>query len=131
MANPYAPPKPWPVKGQQVYIKDSTNFCINLPNPQDPYLKGQFYDQGFAPSIVQGEGFVQSYCMGSYLSPGAKPMPAGGVTAAHVITGRLDCGALNINCVGSYMGAYDDGGQYDNVGYINCGKEPYSVKTSI
>ncbi|KAJ3143830.1 hypothetical protein HK101_003038, partial [Irineochytrium annulatum] len=137
--DPYAPPGPYPVKGQQVYIGDAQNFCLNLPNPNSTYLKAQYYDQGFAPSIVQAEGFVQCFCVGSYLSPGCHPMPVGGITAAHVltgqslggskyvqITGRMDCGVLNINCVGSYFGVYDDGGQYDSVPYVNCGKEPYS-----
>ncbi|KAJ3143949.1 hypothetical protein HK101_002930 [Irineochytrium annulatum] len=134
-----APPGPYPVKGQQVYIQDAQNFCINLPDPNSTYLKKVFYDQGFAPSIVQGEGFVQCYCVGDYLSPGCKKMPAGAITSAHVLTnqvkngeqyvqlfGTMDCGVLNINCVGGYFEKYDDGGQYDSVPFINCGKEPYS-----
>ncbi|KAJ3192108.1 hypothetical protein HK101_007059 [Irineochytrium annulatum] len=118
---------------------NAQNFCINLPNPKSDYLKKQWYDQGFAPTMVQGEGFVQCYCVGAYLSPGCEKMPAGGITSAHVltnqvlnnepyiqITGTMDCGVLNINCVGSYFGVFDDGGQYDSVGFQNCGKEPYS-----
>ncbi|KAJ3191167.1 hypothetical protein HK101_008009 [Irineochytrium annulatum] len=136
--NPYAPPKPWPVKGQQVYIKDEYNFCINLPDPNSSYLKKAYYDQGFNPTIVQAEGFVHAFCLGSYKTPGASSMPSGAITAAHVIknfagsvhyyqiTGRMDCKKLGINCDGSYKGAYDDGGQYDSVSYRNCGKEPYS-----
>ncbi|KAJ3152320.1 hypothetical protein HK101_001832 [Irineochytrium annulatum] len=136
--DPYAPPKPWPVAGQRVYIKDVQNFCINLPDPHNEWLKKAFYDQGFVPSIVEAEGFVRSFCVGSYLPEGSLPMPVGGITAAHVthstlnghtyaqITGRMDCGVLNINCIGSHPNAYDDGGQYDSVGYRNCGKEPYS-----
>ncbi|KAJ3195665.1 hypothetical protein HK101_011407, partial [Irineochytrium annulatum] len=127
--DPYAPPKPWPVSGQQVYIK---------PNPDSPYLKAAYYNQGFKPTVVGAEGFVQSFCQGSYHTPGARSMPSGAITAAHVIkdfrgpvhywqiTGRMDCGVLGIDCVGSYPGAYDDGGQYDGVSYRNCGKEPYS-----
>ncbi len=66
-------------------------------------------------------------------------MPAGGIRSAHVIkgasksgkryiqiSGTMDCEALGINCTSSAPGAYDDGGQYDNVPFINCGKEPYS-----
>ncbi|KAJ3160315.1 hypothetical protein HK101_000919 [Irineochytrium annulatum] len=130
--DPYAPPKPWPVPGQRVFIKDATSFCLNLPNPNSTYLQQAYYNQGFVPSIVQAEGFVQSFCMGDYLPQGSLPMPVGGITAAHVthgtiaghkyiqITGRMDCGLLNINCVGSKSGAYD------SVPYQYCGKEPYT-----
>ncbi|KAJ3037299.1 hypothetical protein HDV00_001794 [Rhizophlyctis rosea] len=138
--DPNAPPQPWPVSGQQVYIQDDLNFCINLPNSDDPYLKYYYYSRGQAPTIVEAEGYVQSFCMGNYLAPGAKAMPVGGITAAHVedhtnnptgqkyiqITGRMNCTALNINCIGTAPGAYDDGGQFDDVPYNNCGKEPYS-----
>ncbi|KAJ3020333.1 UNVERIFIED_CONTAM: hypothetical protein HDU68_010236 [Siphonaria sp. JEL0065] len=114
-----------PVPGQQVYIKDA--------------VKNLFYDHGLLPNIVQGEGYVQSYCMGSYLSPGSLPIANGGIRSAHVtrnftndganyvqIYGTMDCMALNINCTMSEKGAYDDGGQYDAVPYRKCGKEPYS-----
>ena len=70
---------------------------------------------------------------------GALPLPAGGVRSAHVIKGAsksgkkyiqisgvFDCEALGVNCTASAPGTYDDGGQYDNVPFINCGKEPYS-----
>ncbi|KAI8610357.1 hypothetical protein BC830DRAFT_1146187 [Chytriomyces sp. MP71] len=33
-----APPGPYPVSGQQVYIKDPTNFCLNLPKPESIFL---------------------------------------------------------------------------------------------
>ncbi|KAJ3286297.1 hypothetical protein HDU79_006577 [Rhizoclosmatium sp. JEL0117] len=140
-----APAKPYPVPGQQVYIKDEQNFCINLPNPDSIFLQNNFYNLGKYPTIVQAEGFVQSFCMGSYLPPGAKPLPWGGIRSAQVIknftkslddgylqvAGTLDCDLLKINCSMSAPGLYDDGGQYDNVGFINCGKEPYSgVDTS-
>ncbi|KAJ3408910.1 hypothetical protein HDV05_004681 [Chytridiales sp. JEL 0842] len=137
--DPNAPPGPYPVSGQQVYIQDPLNFCLILPSKTDPTLKSIFYDQGKFPTIVAGEGYVQSYCMGDYLTPGAVKIAPGGIRAAHVrkdftrsgkryweITGRLDCDALQIDCVGSGVGVYDDGGQYDNVPYRNCGKEPYS-----
>ncbi|KAJ3073924.1 hypothetical protein HDU98_000311 [Podochytrium sp. JEL0797] len=127
------------VPGQLVYIKDETNFCINLPNPDSIFLQNNYYNLGKYPTIVEAEGFVQAYCMGDYLPAGAKPLPFGGIRAAHVIknytspgneylqvAGYLDCDVLKINCQPSAPGAYDDGGQYDNVGFINCGKEPYS-----
>ncbi|KAJ3285222.1 hypothetical protein HK104_009592 [Borealophlyctis nickersoniae] len=124
--DPNAPPGPYPVKGEQVYIQDA--------------VKANYYDKGVPPTIVQAEGYVQSFCMGNYLAPGALPLPAGGVTAAHVIkntggpagkrywqiTGRLNCQVLNITCTSSSPGAFDDGGQYDDVAYRKCGKEPYS-----
>ncbi|KAJ3060087.1 hypothetical protein HDU98_003890, partial [Podochytrium sp. JEL0797] len=78
--------------------------------------------------------------MGSYLTPGASPMPVGGIRSAHVsvfsnyieLWGTMDCGALNINCTQTFPGAYDDGGQYDNGPYEYCGKEPYSgVDSSV
>lgn len=63
-------------------------------------------------------------------------MPAGGIRSANVvkavhtngksymqISGTMDCVALGVNCEQSKPGAYDDGGQYDSVGYVNCGKE--------
>ncbi|KAJ3043211.1 hypothetical protein HDV00_005531 [Rhizophlyctis rosea] len=138
--DPNAPPKPWPVAGEQVYIADELNFCLNLPNPDNAYLKYFYYSQGKKPSIVEAEGYIQSFCVGNYTTPGGKPMPKGGITAAHVenhlnnpngkryiqITGRMDCNVLNINCIGSAPGAYDDGGQFDDVPFNNCGKEPYS-----
>jgi hypothetical protein len=49
------------------------------PKIQNYYSKGQY------PTIVQAEGFVQAFCFGSYLAPGAKPMPPGGIQGAHVI----------------------------------------------
>ncbi|KAI8607094.1 hypothetical protein BC830DRAFT_1087243, partial [Chytriomyces sp. MP71] len=128
-----------PRPGQQVYIKDSTNFCINLPNPDSIFLKNNFYDLGKLPNIVQAEGFVQSFCMGDYLPSGAKKLPANGIRAAHVVKnfstpgqhyyqihGYLDCEVLGINCTMPTPGAYDDAGQYDDAPFINCGKEPYS-----
>jgi hypothetical protein len=134
-----APVGPYPVSGQQVYIQDAVNFCLNLPDPQSPWLLSMVYAGGRLPTFLQGEGFLQSYCMGSYLAPGALPLPAGGIRSAHVIkgvslggksyiqiSGTMDCGALGMNCTASFPGAYDDGGQYDNVPFINCGKAPYS-----
>ncbi|KAJ3410221.1 hypothetical protein HDV05_004016 [Chytridiales sp. JEL 0842] len=137
--DPNAPPGPYPIRGKQVYIQDPLNFCLMLPSKTDETLKRLFYDQGKFPTIVSGEGYAHSFCMGSYLTPGSTPIAPGGITAAHVkknftqsgkryweITGRLDCDVLQIDCVGSGVGAYDDGGQYDTVPYRNCGKEPYS-----
>ncbi|KAJ3022514.1 UNVERIFIED_CONTAM: hypothetical protein HDU68_009066 [Siphonaria sp. JEL0065] len=128
------PAGPHPIRGQQVYIKDQTNFCIALPNPDSIFLQNNFYSHSKLPTIVQGEGFIQAFCMGDYLTPGALPMPAGGIRSAHVVQekdyiqihGTLDCDRLNINCTMSAPGAYDDGGQYDNVGFRTCGKSPYS-----
>ncbi|KAJ3092701.1 hypothetical protein HK100_006881 [Physocladia obscura] len=127
------------VSGQQVYIKDELNFCINLPNPDSLYLQQKYYSVGLYPSIVDAEGYVQSYCMGSYLPPGSLAMPQFGIRSAHVlknftvtgqnyfqIHGTMDCDLLKINCTASYPGAYDDGGQYDNGPFVSCGKEPYS-----
>jgi hypothetical protein len=82
---------------------------------------------------------LQSFCVGNYLTPGALPMPAGGVTAAHVvrnvhpngkryieISGYMNCDALKVNCTSSIPGEYNDGGQYDAVSFRQCGKSPYS-----
>ncbi|KAI8607582.1 hypothetical protein BC830DRAFT_1180321, partial [Chytriomyces sp. MP71] len=134
-----APPRPYPTAGQQVYIRDELNFCINLPNPNSIFLQNNYYSKGLLPTIVQAEGFVQSFCLGSYLPPGSLPMPAGGIQSAWVLKnftvmgqrymqvhGLLDCAALNINCTQSAPDAYDDGGQYDDGPFISCGKEPYS-----
>ncbi|KAJ3021659.1 UNVERIFIED_CONTAM: hypothetical protein HDU68_009522 [Siphonaria sp. JEL0065] len=128
-----------PRPGEQVYIKDEKNFCINLPNPDSIFLKNNFYNNGIKPSVVQAEGFVRAFCTGDYVTPGALRLPAGAILSAHVVKnftttgsnyiqihGRMDCGVLGINCDGSSPGAYDDGGQYDNGGFSSCGKEPYS-----
>ncbi|KAI9353564.1 hypothetical protein BDR26DRAFT_848806 [Obelidium mucronatum] len=122
--------------GQQVYIKDQFNFCINLPDPYSPFLQERF---GGRPTIVQAEGYVRAFCVGANVPDGAVKMPEGAIISAHVVKnfgtdkkrymqiwGKMNCNALNINCQQSYEGAYDDGGQYDSVPYRNCGKEPYS-----
>lgn len=101
-------------------IQDAANFCLNLPNPNSPYLKSQVYAGGLLPTILQGEGYAQSFCMGSITTPGSLPMPAGGVRSAHVIkgaskngkryiqiSGTFDCDALQINCTASAPGAFD------------------------
>ncbi|KAJ3022806.1 UNVERIFIED_CONTAM: hypothetical protein HDU68_008929 [Siphonaria sp. JEL0065] len=88
---------------------------------------------GRPPTFVEGEGYVQSFCLGK-LAPGAKTFPAGAITSAHVIknftvtgqhywqvTGTMDCSALGVDCSDPTTG-----GQYDSVPYRNCGKEPYS-----
>lgn len=134
-----APVGPYPVVGQQVYIQDPLNFCINLPDPNSALLKREVYSKGRLPTFVQGEGFVQSFCTGEYSSPGALKLPFGGVRSAHVvkgiykngkrymeISGYLDCEVLGMNCTGSGPGVYDDGGQYDAVSFRQCGKAPYS-----
>ncbi|KAJ3117264.1 hypothetical protein HK100_000863 [Physocladia obscura] len=114
-----------PLPGQQVYIQDEQ--------------QNNYYLKGLLPTIVQAEGYVQSYCVGSYLPPGAKAIADGAIRSAHVLVnanyiqihGQMDCGLLNINCTQSYPGAYDDGGQYDDGAFQSCGKEPYSgVDTS-
>ncbi|KAJ3065198.1 hypothetical protein HDU98_011418 [Podochytrium sp. JEL0797] len=125
--------------GQQVYIQDEQNFCINLPNPNSIFLQNNYYNRSLLPTVVQAEGFVQSFCVGNYLPPGSSPMPQYGIRSAHVlknftvpgqhyiqIHGQMDCVLLNINCTQSSPGAYDDGGQYDDGGFVSCGKEPYS-----
>ncbi|KAJ3068783.1 hypothetical protein HDU98_008103 [Podochytrium sp. JEL0797] len=132
-------PSSVPMPGQQVYIHDQNNFCINLPNPNSILMQQMYYNQGVFPTVVQAEGYVQSFCVGSYLPPGALPMAPNAIQSAHVkqvvdpvyglyyqVHGTMDCGALNINCESSSPGAYDDGGQYDNGPYVSCGKEPYS-----
>ncbi|KAI9335304.1 hypothetical protein BDR26DRAFT_866076, partial [Obelidium mucronatum] len=114
-----------PLPGQQVYIKD--------------HLQNNFYNVSKLPTVVQAEGYVQSFCMGDYLTPGALPLPKYGIRSAHVVKnfvapggmymqihGTLDCKVLNINCTQSAPGVYDDGGQYDNAPFKSCGKEPYS-----
>ncbi|KAJ3021044.1 UNVERIFIED_CONTAM: hypothetical protein HDU68_009856 [Siphonaria sp. JEL0065] len=128
-----------PRPGQQVYIKDELNFCINLPDPDSIFLQNVFYKQGKLPSVVEAEGFVRAFCLGDYIPPAAKKMPEYGIKSAHVekyqnyiqVWGTLDCEGLNINCTSSSPGVYDDAGQYDNVPFESCGKEPYSgVDTS-
>ncbi|KAJ3205238.1 hypothetical protein HDU82_005325 [Entophlyctis luteolus] len=149
-------PSTVPLPNQMVYIKDEVNFCINLPNPNSTVLKNNYYLKGLLPTIVQAEGYVQSYCYGSYLPTASLPLPAGAIRSAHVlknttvsglgyyqIHGVMDCDILQINCTQSYPGAYDDGGQCkkdcqilfslkfcppkdDDGAYSSCGKEPYS-----
>jgi hypothetical protein len=110
-----------------------------LPDPNNVDLKQRFYNRGILPSVVQGEGYVQAFCVGSYLTPGGMRMNPNAIKSAHVIkavhpngkkyieiSGLMDCGLLNINCNSTVPGAFDDGGQYDAVPFINCGKEPYS-----
>ncbi|TPX71961.1 hypothetical protein CcCBS67573_g06027 [Chytriomyces confervae] len=129
---PNAPAGPYPLAGQQVYIQDPSNFCIGLPNPNDPFLIANYYSQGRNPTIVSAEGHMQVYCVGK-LAPGALPMLAGGISAATVIknstdpldsymqvNGYLNCDVLGIDC------SDGTGGQYDSVPYRNCGKEPFS-----
>ncbi|KAJ3068782.1 hypothetical protein HDU98_008102 [Podochytrium sp. JEL0797] len=102
-------------------------------------MQQMYYKKGLLPTVVQAEGYVQSFCVGSYLPPGALPIAPNAIQSAHVkqvvdpiyglyyqVHGTMDCGALNINCESSSPGAYDDGGQYDNGPYVSCGKEPYS-----
>ncbi|KAJ3140097.1 hypothetical protein HK100_010474 [Physocladia obscura] len=127
-----------PINGQQVFIKNQNSFCINLPDPSSQYLHDNYYGVGLLPNIVEAEGYVRAFCYGPYLTPNALPMPNGAILSAHVtkhfhkfpryyqIYGLMDCKILRINCTQSFPGAYDDGGQYDNVPYRNCGKEPYS-----
>ncbi|KAJ3339096.1 hypothetical protein HDU91_001073 [Kappamyces sp. JEL0680] len=138
-SDPCAPYGPYPVSGQQVYIQDQYNFCIGLPDPASPVLQSQYYSKGQLPTIVEGEGNIQVYCVGSYLPPGALPMPAGAITAAHAIknksangkyyfevSGYFNCAAAGVSCESSSPGAGDDGGQYDTAPFRFCGKEPYS-----
>ncbi|KAJ3368085.1 hypothetical protein HDU91_000874, partial [Kappamyces sp. JEL0680] len=109
--DPCAPLGSYPVVGQQVYIQDPFNFCINLPDPNNAVLKREFYSQGKLPTIVAAEGYIQSFCVGNYYTPGAATMPAGAIRSAHVvkavhpsgkkyiqISGTMDCGALGIDC---------------------------------
>jgi hypothetical protein len=133
-----APLGPYPVAGQMVYIKDPLNFCMMLPDPDNDFLKANYYSQGRLPTIVQAEGYVRAYCMGDYLTPGALTFPPFAIRSAHVIknvhsngkeymeiSGQMDCNLLNIDC-DPQGELYADAGQYDSVGYRNCGKEPYS-----
>ena len=69
-----APPGPYPIPGQQVYIQDPANFCMILPDSNSTILKNNYYSMGMLPTIVAGEGYAQSYCMGSYMTPGSYPM---------------------------------------------------------
>ncbi|ORY50792.1 hypothetical protein BCR33DRAFT_712774 [Rhizoclosmatium globosum] len=125
-ADPCYPVTSVPMPGQQVYIRDEKNFCINLPNPNSIVMQNNYYNNGLKPTIVQAEGYVQSFCVGDYLPPGAMRMSSSAILSAHVVKydnyiqihGKMDCGALGINCQQSSPGAYDDG--------EHCGKEPYS-----
>lgn len=59
-----APKGPYPVTNEQVYIQDPNNFCMLLPDPASPVLKAKYYNLGKLPTIVAGEGYVQSFCVG-------------------------------------------------------------------
>ncbi|KAI8621304.1 hypothetical protein BC830DRAFT_1095069 [Chytriomyces sp. MP71] len=132
--DPCKPNTSIPMPGQQVYIRDELNFCLNLPNPHSIFLQQSYYSKGKWPTIVQAEGYVQSFCLGDYLPPGSLPLPAGGIRSAHVVKyegyiqvhGVLQCDILQINCTATSPDAFDDGGQYDNGPFKSCGKEPYS-----
>lgn len=134
-----APLNQYPIYGEQVYIQDANNFCFMLPDPNNNVLKDLYYSKGKLPSIAQGEGYVQSFCVGEYMPLGSMKMDSNAIKSAHVvkgvhkngkkyyeISGTMDCALLNINCTSSAPGLYDDGGQVDAVSYRNCGKEPYS-----
>ncbi|KAJ3357011.1 hypothetical protein HDU83_009181 [Entophlyctis luteolus] len=121
-----------------VYIKDEVNFCINLPNPNSTVLKNNYYLKGLLPTIVQAEGYVQSYCYGSYLPNASLPLPEGAIRSAHVLKnttvsglgyyqvhGVMDCDILQINCTQSYPGAYDDGGQCEKTTFCAPKIVPY------
>ncbi|KAJ3392916.1 Solute carrier 2, facilitated glucose transporter member 1 [Entophlyctis sp. JEL0112] len=125
--------------GQQVYIHDELNFCIGLPNPGSLYLQETYYNVSKLPTILNAEGYIRAFCVGSYVPTDALKIPDGGILSAHVVVnddyyqvwGFLDCDVLNINCTMSAPGSFSDSGQYDNVPYHACGKEPYSgVDTS-
>ncbi|KAJ3284291.1 hypothetical protein HDU79_008309 [Rhizoclosmatium sp. JEL0117] len=137
------PDKCFPLDGnprpsEKVYIQDESNFCLNLPNRNSVYLNQAYYSQGRKPTIVDAEGYVQSYCVGG-VPPGALPMPAGAIQAAHVIKnftipgqrymqiwGYLNCDPLNIECAGTAADPFYGAGQYDSGAFEHCGKEPYS-----
>ncbi|ORY50788.1 hypothetical protein BCR33DRAFT_712771 [Rhizoclosmatium globosum] len=135
-ADPCYPLTTVPMPGAGVSRCDE--FLHQLPNPNSIVMQNNYYNQSKLPTIVQAEGYVQSFCMGDYLPPGSLPLAKYGVRSAAVIksfvpgssyfqiAGTLDCARLGINCTMSAPGAYDDGGQYDNGGYAHCGKEPYS-----
>jgi hypothetical protein len=123
-SDPCAPYGPYPVSGQQIYIQDQFNFCMGFPDPASPRLQQRYYNQGQLPTIVQGEGEMQVFCVGSYLTPGALPLGAGAITAAHVIrnrhpngkyyiqvSGYFDCAKAGVSCQDSAPGAGDNGGQ--------------------
>ncbi|KAJ3112223.1 hypothetical protein HK100_002420, partial [Physocladia obscura] len=90
----------------------------------------EYYSKDKLPGIADAEGLgLQSFCVGSFLPPGALPMPANAITSAHVVkdfsdasdqyyevTGSMDCEAAGIDCT-------QDGGQYDN---MPCGSAPNS-----
>lgn len=77
--DPCAPLGPMPAIGQQVYIQDPINFCIVLPNPYAGTI-ADIYAAGRLPTILDGEGYLQSFCLGSHMSPGAWPLPTGAIT---------------------------------------------------
>ncbi|ORY43736.1 hypothetical protein BCR33DRAFT_738472 [Rhizoclosmatium globosum] len=145
------PDKCYPLDGnprpsQQVYIQDefaqpqplNQNFCLNLPNRNSVFLNQAYYSQGNRPTIVDAEGYVQSYCFGD-VAGGALPLPSGAIQAAHVIKdfrvpgrrfmqlwGYLNCDPLNIECAGTAADPFYGAGQYDSGAFEHCGKEPYS-----
>jgi hypothetical protein len=77
--DPCAPLGPRPAIGQQVYIQDPVNFCIVLPDPNTGFIS-DIYKAGNQPTILDGEGYLQSFCLGDHLSPGAFPLPTGAIT---------------------------------------------------
>ncbi|KAI8608692.1 hypothetical protein BC830DRAFT_1154259 [Chytriomyces sp. MP71] len=108
-----------------VYIHDPNNYCLNMPNPKDPYLIENYWSRRINPTFVDAEGHVQAFCVGE-LTPGGLPFPPGAVKSLHIrknqsfngkayhqITGTIDCAIMNMTCSG------DDGGQYDSVPYRN------------
>ncbi|KAI9347289.1 hypothetical protein BDR26DRAFT_1004918 [Obelidium mucronatum] len=125
---------------QLVYIQDPENFCINLPDWNDPYLHAYYYSHADVfPTVVAAEGYVASFCVGKKPNDQVMTMPSNGILSAHVlrnftvpgkrymqIWGKMNCSELKINCTPSAPDVYDDGGQYDSVRFRNCGKEPYS-----
>ncbi|KAJ3127077.1 hypothetical protein HK100_009937 [Physocladia obscura] len=111
--------------GQCVYIQDAQ---IN-----------NYYDNKKLPTIVDAEGYVQSYCVGSYMPEGSLALPPNIIRSLNFvknytttgerylqISGKFDCSLANINCTMSAPNTYDDGGQYDNSPFESCGKEPNS-----
>ncbi|KAI9318326.1 hypothetical protein DFJ73DRAFT_879553 [Zopfochytrium polystomum] len=91
-------PDSWSYIKDPTYLRTGTTAATATPRP---------------PSIVQAEGFVQSFCAGSYKPDKSRTLPVGGIRSAHVVQ--------------SSPGAFDDGGQYDTSTFAQCGKEPYSV----
>ncbi|KAI9331110.1 hypothetical protein DFJ73DRAFT_799912 [Zopfochytrium polystomum] len=123
---------------QLAYLKSASEWCLILPNKEDPWLRMLYYDQGRVPQSVQAEGLVIAQCQGGFISSGGglsgKAVPSGAILSASLTTNFETPGKRYVqmhglfdpDVVGVLPADVDTGGQYDSSDYVSCGKEPYS-----